>query len=338
MPRVLVVNPNFDDFLTDGLFHGLRTLLGPDAVDFPRIDHLYRDAPSDWLGHLHGRGFTLAGLLDDQPVERNRSLHRAADGEFDLVVFSDIWRTFGLWTEWAPVLRERERACAVIDGSDRVEPFPYAGQWWRRPSWWTLPRIKRPTHHFKRETTRWSWWFASYLALPPRVAARLGRLRGLKQIAFSIPAELIVDDPPPKQKDWPAHVVDPKVAERVGASTGYAFDDSAAYHRDLRASRFGVTTKREGWEALRHYEIAAAGAVPCFRDLESKPPLCAPHGLVDGRNCIAYRSADELMARVDSLAPAAYAALQHGAIEWARANTTVERARGFLDAVGLPLP
>jgi hypothetical protein len=338
MARVLVVNPNFDDFLTDGLFHGLRTLLGTDAVDFPRIDHLYDGHPMEWRRRLHGRGFTLAGLLEDLPVERNRCLHRAAEGEFDLVIFSDIWRTFGLWTEWAPVLSARKRRMAVVDGSDRIEPFPYAGQWWRVPAWWTLPRVQGRAMHFKREATRWSWWFASYLALPPRLAARLGRLRGLRPIAFSIPAERVVDDPPTKQKDWPAHVVDPEVAERVAASTSYAFEDAEAYHRDLRASRFGVTAKREGWDALRHYEIAAAGAVPCFRDLDRKPPLCAPHGLVDGRNCIVYRDVDQLMRRVADLDATRYGTLQRGAIEWARANTTIERARGFLEAVGLPAP
>jgi hypothetical protein len=335
MPRVLVVNPNFDDFLTDGLFHGLRLLLGPDAVDFPRIDHLYLDHPPEWRGRLHGRGFTLVGLLEDAQIERNRCLQRAADGEFDLVVFSDIWRTFGLWTEWAPVLTARGRRIAVIDGSDRIEPFPYAGQWWRVPAWWTLPRVQGRAFHFKREATRWTWWFGSYLALPPRLAARLGRLRGLRPIAFSIPAERVVDAPPAKDKDWPAHVVDPEVAGRVGATTGYAFDEASAYHRDLRRSRFGVTAKREGWEALRHYEIAAAGAVPCFRELARKPPLCAPHGLADGVNCIAYEDADELLRKVAALDERSYAALQRGAIEWARRNTTVERARGFLRAVGL---
>ncbi len=327
MPRVLVVNPNFDDFLTDGLFHGLRRLLGVDAVDFPRIDHLYADHPPEWRRRLHGRGFTLSGLLDDPPVERNRCLARAADGEFDLVVFSDIWRTFGLWTEWAPVLAARRCRMAVIDGSDRIEPFPYAGKWWRVPAWWTLPRIEGRAFHFKREATRWSWWFASYLALPPRAAARLGRLRGLRPIAFSVPAEAIVDVPPTKHKDWPAHVVDPELARRLGATTDYAFREPDAYHRDLRASRFGVTAKREGWEALRHYEIAAAGAVPCFRDLNRKPPLCAPFGLVDGVNCIAYRHADELLKKIARLEAGDYQALQRGALQWVHANTTVERAR-----------
>lgn len=338
MARVLFVNPNFDDFLSDGLLHGLRILLGEDVVDFPRIDHLYTDHPPEWRSRLHGHGFTLAGLLDDVPIDRNRCLFRAVDGEFDLVVFSDIWRTFGLWTEWAPRLSAAGRRMAAIDGSDRVEPFPYAGEWWRVPAWWTLPRIQGRAVHFKREVSRWTWWFGAYLLLPPRVSRRLGRLRGMQPIGFSIPAELIVETAPEKEKDWPAHVVDPELADRLGAVTAYAFCDADSYHGDLRASRFGITTKREGWDALRHYEIAAAGAVPCFRDLARKPPGSAPHALADGINCIAYGDADELLERVRGLAPGDYASLQAGALAWARANSTVERARWFLRAAGLRSP
>ena len=335
MPRILYVNPNFDDFLGDGLFHGLRLALGAAVVDFPRIDHLYRDYPPERRPVLHGRGFTLAGLLDDEPVDRNRSLARAAEGEFELVVFSDIWRTFGLWTEWGPQLAERGVRIAVIDGSDRVEPFPYAGQWWRRPSWWTLPRIQGRALHFKREVTRATWWFGSYLMLPPRLAHRSGRLGELRPISFSIPESAIVAEPPAKTKDWPLHVVDAEVAGRVGGRTEHAFESAADYHGDLRASRFGITTKREGWDAMRHYEIAANGAVPCFRLLDTKPPRCAPFGLADGRNVISYRDADELFARVAALTEDEYARLQAGALAWARANTTLARAREFLGAVGL---
>jgi hypothetical protein len=124
------------------------------------------------------------------------------------------------------------------------------------------------------------------------------------------------------------------VAERVGAQATYAFEDAAAYHADLRASRFGVTTKKAGWDALRHYEIAAAGAVPCFRDLDRKPARCAPHGL-DRSNCIVYRDAGDLLAQASALDAAAYAQLQNGALAWARASTTEARARAFLEACGL---
>src|SRR5829696_1126455 len=125
--RVLFLAPGHDDFLADGLFHGLRTLLGSDAVDLPRIDHLYADHPPERRRRLHGLGFTLAGLLgDDRAVDRDRAAFRAAQGEFDLVVFADIWRNFGAWTQWMPDLRAAGVRMAVLDTSDRVEPYPYA--------------------------------------------------------------------------------------------------------------------------------------------------------------------------------------------------------------------
>jgi hypothetical protein len=337
MPRVLYVGPGHDDFLADGLFHGLRTLLGADAVDVPRIDHLYADHPPERRRRLHGLGFTLAGLLgDDAAVDRDRALYRAVDGEFDLVVFADIWRTFGQWTQWMPQLRDAGVPLAVLDTSDRVEPYPYAGLWWRRRLWWALPRVRGRAVHFKREVSPWTGWFRSYLTLPGPVAERLGATRALRPTSFSIPASRIVDGPPQKSKDWPAHVVDAEVAARVGAQTSYAFEDAAEYHADLRSSRFGITTKKEGWDALRHYEIAAAGAVPCFRDLDRKPATSAPFGL-DSTNTIIYSDAGDLLAQVGALDGPAYDALRRGALEWARRSTTEVRAREFLTACGLPV-
>src|SRR5436305_1969398 len=210
VPRVLFVNPNYVDYLADGLFHGLRTMFGADVVDFPKAEPMYRSHSPERRDKLRGHGFTLYGLLDDIDVDRHAVLERAQEGEFDLVVFSDIWRTFGLFTEWAPQLNGTR--LAVVDGADR----------------------------------------------------------------------------------------------------------------------FGITTERAGWDCLRHYDIAANGAVMCFRDLSKKPPLCAPHGL-DATNCIEYSSADELLAKTRALSDDHYAELQAGSLAWAHNNTTVKRAEEFLE-------
>lgn len=116
--------------------------------------------------------------------------------------------------------------------------------------------------------------------------------------------------------------------------TGYRFEREADYYADLQASRFGITMRKAGWDCLRHYEIAANGSVPCFRDLHDKPGLCAPFGLRDGFNCIAYRSYDDLMHRVRNVDEASYRRLQAGAMAWARENTTRRRAEDFLRSLG----
>ncbi|HVW19439.1 MAG TPA: hypothetical protein VHB30_14425 [Solirubrobacteraceae bacterium] len=309
MTRVLFLTPETEDYLADSLLHGLRTLLGPDCVDWPKREPLYDTFPSDRRGELYGRGFTLyGGLLEDIEVDRVAPLRRAAEGEFDLVVLGSVWQDWGLWAQLDGTL-----PLVVLDGGDYPWPFPWSRSLLRRLRlWWGLPRRRRAAAFFKRE---------------------LVHGHGMRPIAFSIPRERIARRPLRKTRLVPSHVVDPEVAERVGAATSYAFDSEDAYYDDLRASRFGVTTKREGWDAMRHYELAASGAIPCFRDLERKPESCAPHGLRPGVNCLSYGSADELLARIESLGPSEEERLRDGALTWAHANSTVVRAGQFLDAV-----
>ncbi|HLI31908.1 MAG TPA: hypothetical protein VKU89_04100 [Solirubrobacteraceae bacterium] len=330
MPRVLIVNPNHEDYLADGVFHGLRTLLGADAVDFPKAEYMYDTASASALGRVRGGAFTLYGLLPDLPIDRDHILPRALAGEFDLVVFADIWRTFGLWTEWGPQLHDAGVRLAVLDGADRVEPYPYSGLWWRVRAWWFLPRAHNRAAYFKREITPLSRWFASYLLLPPAIGRRLD----MRPISFSIPPERILAEAPRKERDFPSHIVDREVADRLGGQLSHVFAAEEDYRADLMRSRFGITTKRAGWDALRHYEIAACGAVPCFRELERKPAGCAPFGL-DATNSISYRSVDDLLAQVADLSAEQYARLQAGALSWARRNSTVVRARELLDALGI---
>ena len=84
---------------------------------------------------------------------------------------------------------------------------------------------------------------------------------------------------------------------------------------------------------MRHYEQAAAGCVPCFRDLERKPASCAPHGL-DATNCVPYSDPAALLRRIEAMGDDEYASLRAGALDWARRNTTRVRATEFLRAIG----
>lgn len=329
-PSVLFLTGNTDDYLSDGLFHGLRTLLGSRVVDFPKRDISYRSYPH--VDRLYGRGFTLYGLLEDEPVDRRLVMDRARRGEYDLIVFGDIWRYFGSFVELLPSLDDTR--VAFLDGADFPAPYPYGSAFWRVPQWWTLPRAHKRGTYFKRELTEATVQRRYLLPVPASLAVRLPFARSVRPIAFSIPEEKIVGEPPAKQKPFGAHVVDPEVAERIGAASSYAFERETDYYRDLQISRFGITMKRAGWDALRHYEIAANGCVPCFRDLDRKPPRCAPHGLEPGVNCLNYRNADDLMDQIELFADDEYAALQDGALGWARANSTRRRAAEFLEAMG----
>ncbi|HEX6651497.1 MAG TPA: hypothetical protein VF072_02040 [Thermoleophilaceae bacterium] len=322
-PSILMLADRAEDYVADSLFHGLRTLLGADAVDFPKREQMYASMPPEQRSKLYGRGFGLYGLLEDISVDRSDVLDRARAGEFDAVIVGDIWRA---WHWWLEVDREVPEPVskAVVDGSDMPWIYPYGPPWWKTPRDWLLPRAHRRALYFKREWTRLS-----------------GRAR-LAEIAISYPAEKMVTEPAAKTQDFTSHVVDVEVAERLGGDRTryverlrYRFEREEDYLADLRASRWGVTTKRAGWDALRHYEIAANGAVPAFRRLDKKPPRCAPHGLVPGRNCIAYRDADDLFAQAGGTSDERHAELASGALAWARDNSTARRAEQVLARLGL---
>jgi hypothetical protein len=337
LPRVLFISNPAEDYLADGLFLGLRALLGPSAIDYPRMDALYETVTPARRRELYGRGFGLYASLPEIDVDRSRLDIRLAEGGFDLVVFSDIHRTFGRFVELLPRLA-RTRV-AVLDGSDSPAMYPYAGRYWRRPECWSLPRAHRRFLYFKREWTEETLCYRYYRLLPKALARYAPVPRNLRPIAFSFPDEKIISPAaiPTKTGVFPRHIVDPEVRLRVaGASAAYAFDSEADYYADLACARFGITTRRSGWECLRHYEIAANGSVPCFRDLALKPHSCAPHGLDHG-NSVSYRSADDLMAQIDAMSPAEYERKREGALTWARQNSTRARARQLLAAVGLPL-
>jgi hypothetical protein len=270
------------------------------------------------------------------PIERLRIVERARAGEFDLVVVGDVWRSWGLWAQLlthAPTAR-----IAVLDGADWATLFPYSRRLLASPAR-AIPRPHVRASYFKREWTPRTAASRFLHALPPSVAARVWRPPRLHPISFAIPAERLARDAPGKDRLFATQVVDPEVAAGLGRTgTGYAFTEEDAYYDDLRRSRFGITMKRAGWDCLRHYELAASGCIPCFRELDRKPATCAPHGLVPGGNCLAYDSWAGLIHQVESLSTEQEAHLRQGTLAWAAKNTTVERARQLLRVLGYELP
>ena len=318
-----------EDYLADGLLHGLKTLLGEQVVDFPRCDILYADCPQATKRRVRGNGFTLyTGLLGKDNADRSRWIEKIQNHQYRLIIFSDIWNQWGLMMQSLPYLNYHNTA--IVDTADTAQPYPYAGFWWRRPYFWFVPRAHTRFKYFKREWTPNTIRHIYHLLMPAWLAGKLAPPRNYRSIAFSIPEECIVASPPPKVKEFATHVVDPEMLEFLEGTTGsYAFETQFAYYADLQRSRYAITTKRAGWDCLRHYEIAANGCVPCFRALDRKPVTCAPHGLND-TNCVIYNSPVELLARLKAVTENEYRALQHGAIQWARDNSTIARARQFL--------
>lgn len=336
--KVLFLHPNQQDYLADGLFHGLRSLLGKDCVDVPRYDCMYNTIASAEKLALRGHGFTLYGLLDELPeLQDVRENWKSRLASFDLIVVSNIFRHWRAARE-VMALAGPEKV-VLVDGEDSPVGFPYRKKCRKTPEVFLMP--VRKCRYFKRElidaatfyNLNWMGGLVSRSWMPTRVFP----------LAFSIPAEKVAaveEAAKSKCKTFPTHIVDGEVAARLqnavfnalGAQK-MAFTSEDDYKRDILEARFGITAKRAGWDCLRHYELAALGAVLCFRDFSEKPAACAPHGL-SSSNCVIYRSADELFARIESMPSREYESLSAATRQWIEQNTTRARASQFLAACG----
>jgi len=319
--RILFLTESREDYLADSLLHGLISL-GHEVVDYPRKHILYRANSSagekSSLG-VRGHGFTLYGLLDDRDIDRSFVYQRLERSSFDLVVLGQVWRQWGQLLDLAPLLQ-----CVpvvLLDGDDDTRLFHQSATRIRCYGWQPFPIRSNRCFYFKRE-------LQSELVNSRRCQ--------VLPISFSIPAEKIrSSDLSQKSRRLATHCVDDEVARTFGLHTSYAFSSEDSYYDDLASSRFAVTTKRGGWDCLRHYEIAAAGSLPCVRKLESKPVACAPHGLIADVNCLSYHNSIDLQQQLDALEsnPSKYVGLLQASGDWVRKFTTTATAQRLLDSV-----
>ncbi len=325
--KILFITSDTSDYQSDSLFHGLRSLYGSQVVDFPKAERMYKFDLEN-INVLHGLGFTCYGLLENIKVDRNNIYEKVKNNYFDLIIFSSIHRQFGFFIQCYPWLSFENTL--IIDGEDTPSLYKYCGNFWRHISWYFLPKAHTNFLYFKRELNIDTLDYLYYLLLPKFLLSKLNFPKNIRRINFSIPEEKIKVGVK-KIKLFGRHIVDPEVAANVeGSSTGYVFDNEGDYYYDLQISKFAITTKRAGWDCIRHYEIAANGAVMCFKDLDLKHNMCAPHGL-DSTNCVIYKDYNDLITKVYSISDEEYLSLQYNSIKWVNNNTTKAIANNILN-------
>lgn len=121
------------DYACDGVFHGLRQLFGPDVVDANRLWYLYNSISAEDKAKQYGKGFTLAGLIEEGDVDRTDLLSKIRHCYFDLIVYGSIQRNSDLLFE---VLEHYPRERIVfIDGEDipmYLRELPQRGLYFKR--------------------------------------------------------------------------------------------------------------------------------------------------------------------------------------------------------------
>lgn len=87
--------PNFPnvDYMNDMVFHGLRSLFGADVVDHCKHPSAYKGITAEERKTMYGRGFTIAGNLDDIEVDRTDIEAKIRKKYFDLIVYGQCTRS-----------------------------------------------------------------------------------------------------------------------------------------------------------------------------------------------------------------------------------------------------
>jgi hypothetical protein len=82
-------------------------------------------------------------------------------------------------------------------------------------------------------------------------------------ITFSIPEEKMLQSIPKKTKLLSSLI--------PGDLKTYIYHTEKDYYEEYQKSCFAITTKKAGWDCMRHYEIVANGCLPYFPNLEECP-------------------------------------------------------------------
>lgn len=78
-------------YLKATIFHGLKVLLGTNVEEYPSMDYMYDDFPTDTP--LYGKGFSYSRLLPSRmknKVSKNEFLKNLMNNKYDLVVYGSV--------------------------------------------------------------------------------------------------------------------------------------------------------------------------------------------------------------------------------------------------------
>lgn len=259
------------DYFELAVINGLKKVLGKDVVDYPKKKVIYGDFSEISKDKLHGRGFTLLStpFTDD--------INRDLEGQkFDAIIYGDghMYGEDYFIKKYDQLANDN---VWIIDGHDLHGVAPkkttYLGE-------------EIIANQFK-----YSFKGAVVYEEPDVYPINLG-----------IPEEMILPINLSKknklfQSTYPKYSLFENPTDMGGGSAHYKFTSEKDYYNDLATSWFGLSCKRGSWDALRNYEIIAAGSLLIYRDFLNKPITCGPQNVP----CLSYSTKEELYSLFDRL-------------------------------------
>lgn len=85
----------------------------------------------------------------------------------------------------------------------------------------------------------------------------------------------------------------PRLLARIYPGAPYAFSDESSYLAEYRASHWGLTHRKGGWDCFRHIEVLFSGAIPLMPDADRIPASAMVHYPRRGLRELAERAAEQ---------------------------------------------
>jgi Glycosyl transferases group 1 len=310
--RLLFLTHPYPNYVPDLLLHGLRKLLGPAAVDYPRKDCLYQGVLGMGVCPEDQR---CPGWFpsDEGLVDRSDIWIKAAEGYFDLVV-CDLRSAERLSAH----LKQWPRRCVLIDGEDRPRPIPPG-----------------PYVVFRRETDGSDYSIPLPMALPEEILHWIiryddapkrytigflgsthdgGRKRVVDILARHYPESLFQATAVPSNDQ-------PQPLGRLGRDN---------YYRSLQTCRVVLSLAGAGYDTFRFWENAACNAV----HVSARFPLYVPDNFENNHEIVRFDHPEMLRRQIDRVLESEDKAkdmVQLGRFKLVSRHLTTHRAGYFLD-------
>lgn len=212
---------------------------------------MFNDNDPSKILNLYGKGFSVYNRLNIQlkKVESPTTIQERIKSKFyDKIIYGSIKRCSLYLEDVLKVYSKNE--IAFIDGEDH--DFSYTAN---------IYYLKRPFLVYKeykqaRLLSEKGYYFKRELRDCDR--------KYFFPIGFAIPEENILKILPEQKKREQAFII-------PGDTSTYIYKSESEYYNGYADSKYALTTKKGGWDCLRHYEILANGCIPYFPDIEKCP-------------------------------------------------------------------
>lgn len=107
---------------------GLRDVLGDRFIDFPKIEHLYKNYIGN-IRSLYGKGMSYTQVLDDTSIDRKDILFRIFTKEFDVIIYGSVHRGLPFYDVVSKIYTEDQIVYICGEDNHPCEYLTAAKKW-----------------------------------------------------------------------------------------------------------------------------------------------------------------------------------------------------------------